>query len=280
MKAAATGPTVHHDYATAGSYPIHVNVTDALGGRAASSGLVAISPAINSGAVNSSGGTSTPNSVWEIFGAENYFLELMDHGLDIERRVRDGLLEIGRTLNIPLLATNDCHYVTRDAAHNHEALLCVQTGKTLSDPNRFKFDGDGYYLKSAAEMRAIWDGEVAEACDSTLLIAERVTSYADVWAPRDRMPVFPVPDGDTGTNMYLTVRSAMLEAGKLNTRNLAEVAAAAAQGSLMGARGNSGVIISQMLRGFAHHVRHRSEIDTFVLATAMREGVTAARQEE
>src|ERR1700761_8647742 len=131
----------------------------------------------------------------EIFGAENYFLELMDHGLDIERRVRDGLLEIGRALAIPPLATNDCHYVTRDAAHNHEALLCVQTGKTLSDPNRFKFDGDGYFLKSAAEMRAIWDDEVPGACDSTLLIAERVSSYADVWAPRDRMPIFPVPDG-------------------------------------------------------------------------------------
>jgi DNA polymerase-3 subunit alpha len=131
----------------------------------------------------------------EIFGANNYFLELMDHGLSIEQRVRDGLLEIGRTLNIPPLATNDCHYVTRDAAHNHEALLCVQTGKTLSDPNRFKFDGDGYYLKSAAEMREIWDNKVAGACDSTLLIAERVSSYADVWAPRDRMPIFPVPDG-------------------------------------------------------------------------------------
>ena len=90
----------------------------------------------------------------EIFGADNYFLELMDHGLSIEQRVREGLLEIGRKLDIPPLATNDCHYVTRDAAHNHEALLCVQTGKTLSDPNRFKFDGDGYYLKSAAEMRA------------------------------------------------------------------------------------------------------------------------------
>ena len=90
----------------------------------------------------------------EIFGPDNYFLELMDHGLSIEQRVREGLLEIGRKLGIPPLATNDCHYVTRDAAHNHEALLCVQTGKTLSDPNRFKFDGDGYYLKSAAEMRA------------------------------------------------------------------------------------------------------------------------------
>src|SRR6201986_993909 len=131
----------------------------------------------------------------EIFGPENFFLELMDHGLSIERRVRDGLLEIGRALNIPPLATNDCHYVTRDAAHNHEALLCVQTGKTLTDPARFKFDGDGYYLKSAAEMRGIWDNEVAGACDSTLLIAERVSSYADVWEPRDRMPAFPVPDG-------------------------------------------------------------------------------------
>lgn len=131
----------------------------------------------------------------EIVGPDNYFLELMDHGLTIERRVRDGLLEIGRALNIPPLATNDCHYVTRDAAHNHEALLCVQTGKILSDPNRFKFDGDGYYLKSAAEMRQIWDDEVPGACDSTLLIAERVQSYADVWTPRDRMPVFPVPDG-------------------------------------------------------------------------------------
>jgi DNA polymerase-3 subunit alpha len=131
----------------------------------------------------------------DIFGAENFFLELMDHGLDIERRVRDGLLEVGKKLGIPPLATNDCHYVTRDASRNHEALLCIQTGKTLSDPNRFKFDGDGYFLKSAAEMRALWDGQVPGACDSTLLIAERVQPYTDVWAPKDRMPVFPVPDG-------------------------------------------------------------------------------------
>lgn len=131
----------------------------------------------------------------EIFGPQNYFLEVMDHGLAIERRVRDGLLAVGRKLGIPALATNDCHYVTRDASQNHEALLCIQTGKTLSDPTRFKFDGDGYYLKSAAEMRALWDDELPQACDSTLLIAERVQSYADVWAPRDRMPVFPVPDG-------------------------------------------------------------------------------------
>ncbi len=131
----------------------------------------------------------------EIFGKDNFFLELMDHGIEIERRVRDGLLEVGRKLGIRPLATNDCHYVTREASHSHEALLCVQTGKTLSDPTRFKFDGDGYYLKSAADMRALWDGQVPGACDSTLLIAERVQSYADVWTPRDRMPVFPVPEG-------------------------------------------------------------------------------------
>ncbi len=133
----------------------------------------------------------------EIFGPENFFLELMDHGLDIERRVRDGLIELGKKLSIPPLATNDCHYVTRDHSHNHEALLCVQTGKTLSDPTRFKFDGDGYFLKSAAEMRALWDDQVPGACDSTLLIAERVQPYTDLWKPLDRMPVFPVPEGHT-----------------------------------------------------------------------------------
>ncbi|MEV0247766.1 DNA polymerase III subunit alpha [Nocardia sp. NPDC050712] len=133
----------------------------------------------------------------EIWGRDNFFLELMDHGLSIERRVRAGLLDIGKRLGIAPLATNDCHYVTKDAAANHEALLCIQTGKTLSDPTRFKFDGDGYYLKSAAEMRALWDDEVPGACDSSLLIAERVQSYDDVWTHRDRMPIFPVPDGHT-----------------------------------------------------------------------------------
>lgn len=131
----------------------------------------------------------------DIFGPDNFFLELMDHGIEIERRVREGLLEVGKKLGIPPLATNDCHYVTREASHSHEALLCVQTGKTLSDPARFKFDGDGYYLKSAADMRALWDPMVPGACDSTLLIAERVQPYTDVWTPTDRMPVFPVPDG-------------------------------------------------------------------------------------
>ncbi|MBE7192864.1 MAG: PHP domain-containing protein, partial [Gordonia polyisoprenivorans] len=133
----------------------------------------------------------------EIFGKENFYLELMEHGLEIERRVRDGLLEIGRKLGIKPIVTNDCHYVTKEHAAAHEALLCVQTGKTLSDPTRFKFDGDGYYLKSAEEMRAQWDSVVPGACDNTLEIGERVQSYADVFTHRDRMPVFPVPEGDS-----------------------------------------------------------------------------------
>jgi DNA polymerase III subunit alpha len=133
----------------------------------------------------------------DIFGKDNFFLELMDHGLPIERAVRDGLLDIARKLDLPPLATNDSHYVTQDQAAAHSALLCVQSGKTLSDPNRFKFDGDGYYLKSADEMRAYWDKEVPGAADSTLLIAERVESYDDVWATHDRMPIFDVPPGET-----------------------------------------------------------------------------------
>ncbi|MCX6471701.1 MAG: DNA polymerase III subunit alpha [Corynebacteriales bacterium] len=133
----------------------------------------------------------------DIFGKENFYLELMEHGLEIESRVRDGLLEIGRQLGIKPIVTNDCHYVTKGHAVTHEALLCIQTGKTLSDPTRFKFDGDGYYLKSAAEMREQWDDVVPGACDNTVEIGERVQSYAEVFTPRDRMPIFPVPEGDT-----------------------------------------------------------------------------------
>ena len=133
----------------------------------------------------------------DIFGKENFFLELMDHGLSIERSVREGLLDIAQKLGLPPLATNDSHYVTKDQAEAHSALLCVQAGKTLDDPNRFKFDGDGYYLKSAAEVREYWDAQVPGAADNTLLVAERVESYADVFAEQDRMPYFPVPEGET-----------------------------------------------------------------------------------
>ena len=133
----------------------------------------------------------------DIFGAGNFYLELMDHGIDIERRVRDDLLRLSKELGLAPVATNDSHYVARSDAKAHDALLCVQTGKTLHEPGRFKFDGDGYYIKSAEEMRALWDDPLPGACDTTLLIAERVGDYAEVFAPHDRMPRFPVPDGET-----------------------------------------------------------------------------------
>ncbi|WP_434093883.1 DNA polymerase III subunit alpha [Saccharomonospora azurea] len=133
----------------------------------------------------------------DIFGQDNFFVELMDHGLPIERSVREGLLEISRQLNLRPVATNDSHYVTKDQAESHAALLCVQSGKTLSDPDRFKLDGDGYYLKSAEEMRAYWDKEVPGAADNTLLIAQMVEPYDDVWAHKDRLPRFDVPEGHT-----------------------------------------------------------------------------------
>ena len=133
----------------------------------------------------------------DIFGRENFFLEVMDHGLPIERSVRAGLLDIAAKLDLPPLATNDSHYVTKDQAESHSALLCVQAGKTLDDPNRFKFDGDGYYLRSAAEMREYWDSEVPGAADNTLLVAERVEPYDAVFAEVDRMPRFPLQPGET-----------------------------------------------------------------------------------
>jgi DNA polymerase-3 subunit alpha len=133
----------------------------------------------------------------DIFGPENYFLELMDHGIPIERRVRDDLLRLGRELNLPPLVTNDSHYVTEDQAAAHDALLCIGVGKQLADQNRFRFSGSGYYIKSAEEMRALWDGQVPGGCDNTLLIAERIGDYSEVFAHRDLMPQFPVPEGET-----------------------------------------------------------------------------------
>ncbi|MCX4481712.1 DNA polymerase III subunit alpha [Streptomyces cellulosae] len=139
----------------------------------------------------------TAGAYQEIFGRDNYFLELMDHGLSIEREVRDGLLRLAKELNIPLLATNDAHYIKPTDAEAHDNLLCIGVGKNKDDPNRFKFQGTGYYLKTAAEMRELFS-ELPEACDNTLLIAERIGSYDDVFDYVDEMPQFPdVPEGMT-----------------------------------------------------------------------------------
>ncbi|WP_442928194.1 DNA polymerase III subunit alpha [Microbacterium sp. CCNWLW41] len=130
----------------------------------------------------------------DIFGKENYFAEIMDHGLSIERRVMTDLLRLAKDLDIPLVATNDSHYTHQHEADAHAALLCVQSGSTLDDPNRFKFDGDGYYVKTAQEMRQIFRDH-PEACDNTLLIAERCEVEFNTSA--NYMPRFPVPDGET-----------------------------------------------------------------------------------
>jgi DNA polymerase III subunit alpha len=130
----------------------------------------------------------------DIFGKENYFAEIMDHGLSIERRVMTDLLRLAKDLDIPLVATNDSHYTHQHEADAHAALLCVQSGSTLDDPNRFKFDGDGYYVKTAAEMRQMFRDH-PEACDNTLLIAERCEVEFNTSA--NYMPRFPVPDGET-----------------------------------------------------------------------------------
>jgi DNA polymerase-3 subunit alpha len=131
----------------------------------------------------------------DIFGKENYFLELMDHGLSIETRVRDGLIEIARKLNIPPVVTNDSHYSRESDAQAHDLLLCIQTGKTLADADRFKFDGTGYYIKSPAEMYAINNSDIwAEGCrNSQLLIADRVDT-SGMFEFVNLMPRFPIPE--------------------------------------------------------------------------------------
>ncbi|OFL64489.1 DNA polymerase III subunit alpha [Brevibacterium sp. HMSC063G07] len=135
----------------------------------------------------------------EIFGKENFFCEIMDHGLSIEKRVSKDLLEIAKRLDLPLVATNDLHYTHESDAKAHEALLAIQSGSKLIEPtydqggSRFAFSGTGYYLKSAAEMRALFK-EMPEACDNTLRIAEMCDVSFDTNA--NFMPKFPTPDGE------------------------------------------------------------------------------------
>lgn len=135
----------------------------------------------------------------DIFGADNYFVELMDHGLGIEKRVMADLLRLGEDLGIPLLATNDLHYTKAEDADAHAALLCVQSGSTLDDPKRFKFDSGEFYVKSAAQMRHLF-ADTPQACDNTLLIASRVSVQFNEQA--NYMPKFPVPDGFTEDSFF------------------------------------------------------------------------------
>jgi len=130
----------------------------------------------------------------DIFGANNFFLEVMDHQIDIESRVKADLLKLGKELKLPLLATNDLHYTRHEDAAAHEALLCVQSGSTLADPKRFKFDNDEFYLKTPAQMRELFK-DIPESCDNTLLIAERCN--VKLRENENLLPAFDVPAGET-----------------------------------------------------------------------------------
>jgi len=136
----------------------------------------------------------------DIFGRDSMFVELQDHGLPEQHRTNPMLLELARRIKAPLLATNDSHYTRQADALSHDALLCVQTGSQMDDPNRFKFHGDQHYLKTAAEMRSLF-AELPEACDNTLWIAERAA--VEIEFGRPQLPQFELPDGFATQGQYL-----------------------------------------------------------------------------
>ena len=136
----------------------------------------------------------------DIFGRDSYYVELMDHGLGIEKRVYEDLVRLSKDIGAPLLATNDLHYTRREDSHAHEALLCVQSGSTLDEPTyenggkRFALSGDGYYVKSAEEMWALWGDRHPEALTNTLVIAEQCEVTFNTAA--DFMPRYDCPPGE------------------------------------------------------------------------------------
>ena len=136
----------------------------------------------------------------DIFGRDNFFVELQDHGIPEQHQTNPQLVNIARKLGAPLLATNDSHYTHRHDAAAHDALLCVQTGSLLADTDRLKFHGDQHYVKTAAEMRSLFSG-IEEACDNTLWIAERADVTIEFGTPR--LPHFDVPEGYATDRDYL-----------------------------------------------------------------------------
>jgi DNA polymerase-3 subunit alpha len=120
--------------------------------------------------------------------------------LQAQRDTNPKLVEIARKIGAPLMATNDSHYVHREDHEAHDALLCVQTGATLSDPKRFKFEGQEHYLKTSAEMRYLFR-DLPEACDNTLWIAERADVNIEFGKPQ--LPDFPIPEGFADAASYL-----------------------------------------------------------------------------
>lgn len=146
------------------------------------------------------GATAKAARLQDIFGRDSLFVELQDHGLEAQRTTNPHLIEIAKRIGAPLLATNDSHYTHRDDHIAHDALLCVQTGSTIDDPKRFKFESDQHYLKTAAEMRILFS-ELPDACDNTLWIAERAQVEIELGAPK--LPSFPLPEGFETDGTYL-----------------------------------------------------------------------------
>ena len=128
----------------------------------------------------------------EIFGEGNYFLELQDHGIPLQRQVNQALYRLSRELQIPLVATNDCHYINAEDWEAHDILLCIQTGKKLSDENRMRYEGGQYYVKSEEEMRQLFP-YVPEAIDNTHKIAERCNVEIEFGVTK--LPRYDVPEG-------------------------------------------------------------------------------------
>ena len=136
----------------------------------------------------------------DIFGRGNFFVELQDHGIPEEKQVLPRLVKLAREMDIPLVVTNDCHYLTADDADAQEVLMCIQTGKTLSDPNRMKMTTRELYVKSEAEMRALFPN-FPDAIENTAKIAARCHVEFDF--STTHLPRFPLPEGETDALAYL-----------------------------------------------------------------------------
>ncbi|NLT63429.1 MAG: DNA polymerase III subunit alpha [Clostridiales bacterium] len=139
----------------------------------------------------------------ELFGRGNFYLELQSHGLRDERIAAEGLIKLHRETGIPLVLTNDAHYLRREDARNQDVLMCIQMGKTIDDPDRMKFEGSEFYLKSEDEMRALMSEypEISEAADNTVLIADMCDF--DFEFGHYHLPTFPLPEGETDGFEYL-----------------------------------------------------------------------------
>ena len=140
-----------------------------------------------------------------IFGKENYFIEIHNHGIKQQLDILDDLVEISELIDAPLVAANDSHYVEENGAEAHDALLCVQTNRTLDDESRFRFDGSGYYVKSAEEMRKLFpEDKYPGACDNTLAIANRVNYEFNF--DNSYLPDFPIEDKNVSPEELLKIK--------------------------------------------------------------------------